>query len=76
MLDARIVYLGMPLVSAVTELIVAELLYLQYKDRNKPMNMYINSTGTTRADGEAVRPPPCWGRCFDVPVFVSSTATP
>lgn len=59
MLDARIVYLGMPLVSAVTELIVAELLYLQYKDRNKPMNMYINSTGTTRADGEAVRPPPC-----------------
>ena len=33
MLDARIVYLGMPLVSAVTELIIAELLYLQYKDR-------------------------------------------
>lgn len=29
LLDARIVYLGMPLVSAVTELIIAELLYLQ-----------------------------------------------
>ncbi len=55
MLDARIVYLGMPLVSAVTELIIAELLYLQYRDRTKPMNMYINSTGTTRADGESVR---------------------
>lgn len=54
MLDSRIVYIGMPLVSAVTELIIAELLYLQYKDRTKPMNMYINSTGTTRADGEAV----------------------
>jgi ATP-dependent Clp protease protease subunit len=54
MLDARIVYLGMPLVSAVTELIIAELLYLQYRDRTKPMNLYINSTGTTRADGESV----------------------
>lgn len=27
---------------------------LQYKDRFKPINMYINSTGTTRADGESV----------------------
>lgn len=54
LLDSRIVYLGMPLVPAVTELIVAELLYLQYKDRNKPMFLYINSTGTTRADGETV----------------------
>ena len=44
----------MPLVPAVTELIVAELLYLQYKDRNKPIFLYINSTGTTRADGETV----------------------
>lgn len=31
LLESRIVYLGMPLVSAVTELIVAELLYLQYR---------------------------------------------
>lgn len=45
----------MPLVPAVTELIVAELLYLQYKDRTKPIYLYINSTGTTRADGETVR---------------------
>lgn len=27
---------------------------MQYKDRFKPINMYINSTGTTRADGESV----------------------
>ena len=45
----------MQLVPAVTELIVAELLYLQYKDRQKPIYLYINSTGTTRADGETVR---------------------
>jgi hypothetical protein len=42
------------LVPAVTELIIAEILYLQYKDRNKPMFLYINSTGTTRADGVTV----------------------
>ena len=44
------------LVPAVTELIIAELLYLQYKDRQKPIFLYINSTGTTRADGETARP--------------------
>lgn len=44
----------MPLVPAVTELIVAELLYLQYTDANKPLYMYINSTGCTRADGTTV----------------------
>jgi Clp protease len=54
LLNARIVYLGMPLVPAVTELIVAELLYLQYADGGKPMYVYINSTGTTRADGETI----------------------
>jgi ATP-dependent protease ClpP protease subunit len=46
---------GEQLVPAVTELIIAELLYLQYKDRSKPIFLYINSTGTTRADGETVR---------------------
>lgn len=44
----RIVYLGMSLVPAVTELLVAELLYLQYDDPKKPIYMYINSTGTTK----------------------------
>ena len=44
----RIVYIGMSLVPAVTELLVAELLYLQYDDPKKPIYMYINSTGTTK----------------------------
>eukprot|EP01018_Ginkgo_biloba_P026759 Gb_40312 [translate_table: standard] len=47
----RIVFLGMSLVPSVTELIMAELLYLQYDDPEKPIYMYINSTGTTK-DGE------------------------
>lgn len=42
------------LVPAVTELIMAELMYMQYQDKAKPIFMYINSTGTTRADGETV----------------------
>lgn len=44
----RIVYLGMSLVPAVTELILAELLYLQYDNADKPITMYVNSTGTTK----------------------------
>jgi hypothetical protein len=44
LLNERIVYLGMPLVSAVTELIIAELLFLQYSDpevtsSNKPFRL-------------------------------------
>ncbi|XP_061354826.1 ATP-dependent Clp protease proteolytic subunit-related protein 4, chloroplastic [Gastrolobium bilobum] len=44
----RIVYLGMSLVPSVTELILAEFLYLQYEDDQKPIYLYVNSTGTTK----------------------------
>jgi ATP-dependent protease ClpP protease subunit len=42
------------LVPAVTELVIAELLYLQWLDPRQPTYVYINSTGTSRADGETV----------------------
>lgn len=51
MLNNRIVYLGMPINAAVSELIVGELLYLQYDSSEKPVLMYINSPGTTTEDG-------------------------
>ncbi|WJX85387.1 ATP-dependent Clp protease proteolytic subunit-related protein 3, chloroplastic [Trifolium repens] len=54
LLSGRIVYIGMPLVSAVTELVIAQLMFLQYMDPKEPIYVYINSTGTTRADGETV----------------------
>jgi ATP-dependent Clp protease, protease subunit len=54
LLHNRIVYLGMPIVPAVTELIIAELLYLNYESTNDPVTMYINSSGTTTADGQSV----------------------
>ncbi|XP_020267520.1 ATP-dependent Clp protease proteolytic subunit-related protein 3, chloroplastic-like [Asparagus officinalis] len=54
LLHGRIVYIGMPLVPAVTELVIAELMYLQWMDPKQPIYLYINSTGTTRDDGETV----------------------
>ena len=45
---------GLQLVPAVTELIVAELLYLEKQGANLPIEMLINSSGTTRQDGEIV----------------------
>lgn len=39
---------------AVTELVVAEMMYLQWTDPKQPIYLYVNSTGTTRDDGEPV----------------------
>jgi len=46
LLNNRIVYCGMALVPSVTELIVAELLYLNFESNEKEVYMYINSPGT------------------------------
>lgn len=54
LLHNRIVYIGMPLVPAVTELVIAELLYLNYESTTDPITMYINSSGTTTGDGQSV----------------------
>ena len=64
LLKERIVYLGLPLFSDddakrqlgmdVTELIIAQLLYLEYEDPEKPIYFYINSTGTSWYTGDAV----------------------
>ena len=64
LLKERIVYLGMPLFSSdelknrmgidVTELIIAQLLYLQFDNSEKPIYFYINSTGTSWYTGDAI----------------------
>jgi ATP-dependent Clp protease, protease subunit len=64
LLKERIVYLGLPLVSSddfkrqmgldVTELILAQLLYLEFDNPEKPIFFYINSTGTSWYDGSAI----------------------
>eukprot|EP00850_Spirogloea_muscicola_P017487 SM000151S01475 [mRNA] locus=s151:83608:86879:- [translate_table: standard] len=54
LLDARICYLGMPIVPAVTELIIAELLWLDYDNPQKPIYFYINSPGTQNDKRESI----------------------
>lgn len=64
LLKERIIYLGMPLFSSddikrqvgvdVTKLIIAQLLYLQFNDPEKPIYFYINSTGTSWYTGDAI----------------------
>lgn len=54
LLDARICYIGMPLVPQVTELVISELLWLNYSNQQKPVFVYINSIGSQTADGQAV----------------------
>ncbi|MBD2021413.1 ATP-dependent Clp protease proteolytic subunit [Leptolyngbya sp. FACHB-36] len=64
LLKERIIYLGLPLVSSddfkrqlgvdVTKLIIAQLLYLQFSDPDKPIFFYINSTGTSWYTGDSI----------------------
>jgi len=53
-LAERIIYLGSPLVPKVSELIIAQLLFLEYESGEKPIIMYINSTGNDNSRGQAV----------------------
>ena len=52
LLNNRIIYIGMPLVPSVTELVIAQLLYLNYQN-DQTITMYINSPGTNSPDGKA-----------------------
>lgn len=54
LLDARICYLGMPIVPAVTELLVAQFMWLDYDNPSKPIYLYINSPGTQDEKMETV----------------------
>lgn len=54
LLDARIVYLGMPIVSAVTELLIAQFMWLDFDNASKPIYLYINSSGTQNEKRESV----------------------
>ena len=64
LLKERIVYLGLPLFSDddakrqlgmnVTELIIAQLLFLEFDNAEKPIYFYINSTGTSWYTGDAI----------------------
>eukprot|EP00922_Rhytidocystis_sp_ex-Travisia-forbesii_P017329 GHVS01025855.1.p1 GENE.GHVS01025855.1~~GHVS01025855.1.p1 ORF type:complete len:343 (-),score=32.98 GHVS01025855.1:248-1246(-) len=54
LLHNRMIYMGLPISSQVTELMVTQLLYLNYESRTKPIYLYINSSGSETTDRQPV----------------------
>ncbi|GLJ47168.1 hypothetical protein SUGI_0995780 [Cryptomeria japonica] len=54
LLDNRIIYLNVPLYAEITELVLAQLIWLDFDNPEKPVFLYIDSTGTQNEEGEAV----------------------
>ena len=54
LLRNRIVFLGTPINDQISNLIVAQLLYLNQEDREAPISMYINSPGGAVYAGMAI----------------------
>lgn len=56
LLQQRVIYISMPFLPSVTELVVAQCYYLDFDDRNrnKPIYVYLNSTGCINEQGQAV----------------------
>lgn len=63
MLDDRIVFLTGEIDSQVAELVVAELLYLEGKDPDKDISLYINSPGGMVSAGLAIHDTMKYIRC-------------
>jgi ATP-dependent Clp protease protease subunit len=66
LLANRIIYIGMPIVPSVTELVLAQLLYLNQDKPKELITMYINSMGTNSPDGRS------WS--FDTEAFAIADA--
>jgi len=54
LLEERIIFLGTPINDAVASSVIAQLLYLQSKDPDEPINMYIMSPGGSINAGLAI----------------------
>jgi ATP-dependent Clp protease protease subunit len=54
LLKERIVFLGSPIDDDVANLIIAQLLYCEAEDADKPINLYINSPGGSVTAGLAI----------------------
>ncbi|CAN1141455.1 ATP-dependent Clp protease proteolytic subunit-related protein 1, chloroplastic [Linum perenne] len=54
LLASRILFLGLPTVSAVAKHIIKQLMYLNFKDPTSPIYLYINSTGSQDVNGQLV----------------------
>ncbi len=54
LLKDRIIFLGMPIHDEISDLIIAQLLFLQAEDSEKDISMYINSPGGSVTAGLAI----------------------
>ena len=54
LLKDRIVFIGTPIDDVVSNLIIAQLLFLQQEDADKDINLYINSPGGSVTAGMAI----------------------
>ena len=54
LLRERIIFLGMPISDQISNLIVAQLLYLEREDPDKDISLYINSPGGVISSGLAI----------------------
>jgi len=54
LLKERIIFLGMPIDDQISNLIIAQLLYLEREDPDKDVNLYINSPGGAISAGLAI----------------------
>eukprot|EP00877_Chromochloris_zofingiensis_P013748 jgi/Chrzof1/8627/Cz03g18040.t1_CLP1 len=56
LLQQRIIYISMPFLPSVTELVVAQCYYLDFDDKNrqKPIYVYLNSTGCINDKNQAI----------------------
>ncbi|MCX6349616.1 MAG: ATP-dependent Clp endopeptidase proteolytic subunit ClpP [Candidatus Aureabacteria bacterium] len=66
LLKDRIIFIGSPIDDNVSNLVVAQMLYLQMEDPEKDINLYINTPGGIVTAGLAI---------YDTMQFVSSTVT-
>ena len=77
LLKDRIVFIGNPIDDDISNLVIAQLLFLEAEDPDKDVNLYINSPGgyvtagmAIRCSSSSPRSPPCasgrlprWRRC-------------
>lgn len=54
LLKERIIFLGTPINDQIANVIIAQLLYLEREDPDKPINLYINSPGGVISSGLAI----------------------
>ncbi len=74
LLKDRIIFIGTPINDSISNLVVAQLLYLQMEDPDKDISLYINTPGGTVTAGLAIYDTIQFVRC-DVTTYCVGQAT-